>query len=264
MKANLSATNFSGANLLEVDLSGADLYAANLSGAGLTRANLDNQTDLTDAVLTDTPHWYSALVNYRRHKNSFGPAGMADIGWNDFAAFKLVNWSGLRHVGDERRKRAPWRAKGDMDAATRAYTQLSKRLREVGMHEDADRFAYRAKICQRRIHFLRGHLLRWLFSWLLFVIAGYGYRPLRTLFWYVVVIFGFSLVYVNVGHVNGQPFQLGEALVFSLASFHGRGFFPGTQSLTDMSTQLAVLEATVGLFIEVIFISTFTQRYFQK
>ena len=58
-----------------------------------------------------------------------------------------------------------------------------------------------------------------------------------------------------------------DAFVYSLTSFHGRGFFPGLEaklSLHDPLVMLAALEAVIGLFIEISFIATFTQRYFGK
>jgi hypothetical protein len=56
-----------------------------------------------------------------------------------------------------------------------------------------------------------------------------------------------------------------DAFVYSLTSFHGRGFFPGLQSqhsLHDPLVMLAAIEAVVGLFIEISFIATFTKRFF--
>jgi hypothetical protein len=50
--------------------------------------------------------------------------------------------------------------------------------------------------------------------------------------------------------------------VFSVTSFHGRGFFPGSLDLKDVVVKLAALEAVVGLPIEISFIATFTQRFF--
>ena len=53
--------------------------------------------------------------------------------------------------------------------------------------------------------------------------------------------------------------------MFSMTSFHDRGFFPGNNiSLDDPLTVLAALEALVGLIIEVTFIATLTQRFFNR
>jgi hypothetical protein len=52
-----------------------------------------------------------------------------------------------------------------------------------------------------------------------------------------------------------------EALVVSLGSFHGRGFFPATVTLGGPLAALGMVEAVIGLFIELIFIATFTRRF---
>ena len=106
-------------------------------------------------------------------------------------------------------------------------------------------------------------LLSYLFALMLGVLAGYGYRPGRALGWYLVVISGFALVYAALGHLPVFP----DALVLSLTSFHGRGFFPGlgtTPSLHNPLVVSAALEAVIGLFIEISFIATFTQRFFGR
>ena len=47
-------------------------------------------------------------------------------------------------------------------------------------------------------------------------------------------------------------------------TYHGRGFLPGPFALGDPVTALAALEAVVGIFIEISFIATFTQRFFGR
>lgn len=96
-------------------------------------------------------------------------------------------------------------------------------------------------------------------------VAGYGYRPRRSFLAYLLVIFGFATAYYVLGHTNGPALSPLGAFVFSMASFHGRGFFPGSNiSLDDPLTVLAALEALVGLIIEVTFIATLTQRFFNR
>jgi Pentapeptide repeats (8 copies) len=45
-------------------------------------------------------------------------------------------------------------------------------------------------------------------------------------------------------------------------TYYGRGFFPGPFALGDPVTALAAVEVVMGLFIEISFIATFTQRFF--
>ncbi|MGO8949314.1 MAG: hypothetical protein ACLQUY_17020 [Ktedonobacterales bacterium] len=55
-----------------------------------------------------------------------------------------------------------------------------------------------------------------------------------------------------------------EALVLSLSSFHGRGFFPSQIGLGDPLAMIAAVEAVTGLFIELILIATFSNRFLNK
>jgi hypothetical protein len=146
----------------------------------------------------------------------------------------------------------------------RANRQLATALREQGMHEEADAFAYRAQVIQRFVFTQRGKWGRALLWGFLDLIAGFGYRPLRSLIAYLVAILGFAAGFYLLGQASGPYFSLDGAVVFSMTSFHGRGFFPGGISLEDPITKLAALEAFVGLMIEVSFIATFTQRFFGK
>jgi hypothetical protein len=101
---------------------------------------------------------------------------------------------------------------------------------------------------------------QYLFSSFLDLLVGYGYRPGRTLFWYLAIIFGFAIAYLEFGH-----FPLLDAFIFSLTAFHGRGFFPvSTLLLGDARVIFAAFEAVVGLVIEASLIATFTQRFFGK
>jgi len=165
----------------------------------------------------------------------------------------------------------------EYEQAVRANRQLGTVLQGQGLNEEAARFAYRAQVLQKtvfRIQSLQsGIALRkrmqslgaWLFSWFLFLIAGYGYRPSRSFLAYLLVISGFATVYYLLGHAVGPTLSPLGAFVFSMTSFHGRGFFPGNNiSLDNPLTVFAALEALVGLIIEVTFIATLTQRFFNR
>ena len=108
----------------------------------------------------------------------------------------------------------------------------------------------------------------------LLLAAGHPGRPWLspsgcTLCWYQRVILGYAFAcrHIYVGSLASVPLSPLGALVFSVTSFHGRGFFPGGSpghsiTLDDPLTVLAASEAIVGLLIEISFIATFTQRYF--
>lgn len=153
-------------------------------------------------------------------------------------------------------------------AAVRAYRQLAVVLRAQGLNEAADRFAYRARVLQRRV--LRRSGIRasgpYLFSCFLDVLAGYGYRPGRTVVAYLSTILSFAIIYYVLGHfVLHQPAMSPlYALIVSIISFHGRGFFPAGFLPGLPMAVFAACEAVIGLTIEISFIATFTQRYFGR
>lgn len=60
---------------------------------------------------------------------------------------------------------------------------------------------------------------------------------------------------------HSTSLQWYEALVPSLSSFHGRGFFPASLSLGDPIAIIAAAEAVMGLFIELMLIATFSRRF---
>jgi hypothetical protein len=265
------------ANLLEAHLERAEFNEAHLEGANLSFAHLEHVnlrgahlecSDLRGAVL-DT----KTVIN----NATLSPlTRLGDIQWGGVGGVNLtqIDWSRVPTLGDEQgiSRTSPFE---DHEAAVRAYRQVAAQLRAQGLAEVADRYAERAQIRRRKQTFrqlvqdwrrpwrMPGDFLRWLFSWFLALLAGYGFHPGRSVFWYLATIFGFAFAYYSVGHSSGLiPGQL-DAVVFSLTSFHGRGFFPGENvSLHHPLTVLAALEAVVGLLIEISFIATFTQRFF--
>ena len=149
----------------------------------------------------------------------------------------------------------------------RANRQLAVVLRNQGLNEAADHFAYRAQLLQRVVWRLQKRPLKFILSWFLYLLAGYGYPPLRSILIYVLVVFGFAVGYYEVTHLlHAQPYPLAwyEALILSISSFHGRSFFQPVQSLGDPVAVLASIEAIFGLLIEISFIATFTQRFFGR
>jgi uncharacterized protein YjbI with pentapeptide repeats len=254
--ADLAEAHLEGAGLIGAHLEGASLYQAHLEGADLNGAQFDENTSLEDAILG--PGARGDWLDRLRHRNR--NAALGDIKWRD-ADLTAVPWERLRRLGDERD--AGLRDDADEHrAVVRAYRQLAQRLRDQGMADDADRFAHRAQIRQRGVLLHTFRLSQYLFSWVLAILAGYGFQPLRTVFWYLVTVVGFAFAYYQLGPAAGHTFQPDGAVIFSLTSFHGRGFFPGGLDVESVVTKLAAIEAVVGLIIEISFIATFTQRFF--
>jgi len=273
--ADLRYAHLEGANLIWADLKdadiwrghleGADLHKARLHGAYLIEAHLEN-TDLSRAHLEGVELENVSLADTKR----IGPR-IVDAHWGG-TNLAVVDWSQISMLGDEneaRQKRTPdggnkensTRLK-EYQVAVRANRQLAVALQAGGLNEVAARFSYRAQKLQRIVLRRQRKFGQYLFSGFLDLLAGYGYRPGRSIFWYLVIIFGFALTYHTFGQLALYP---PDALVFSLTSFHGRGFFPGLgneASLHNSLVMLAAIEAVVGLFIEISFIATFTKRFF--
>lgn len=256
-QAYLRSAQWSHAMLYGAHLEGAVLIEANLRGADLRKVGMDVHTQLGDVALDE-----QVLV--------------ADVVWNG-VPLTIVNWDQMPTVGDEQlaRKKAGKDGKGEtkearllyFQLAVRAYRQLAVALRDQGLNEVADRFSYRAQLLQRNVQLRQGNYLTALGSWLLWLIAGYGYKPGRSILIYLCMIASFAAGYFAVTHtLHTQTYPLAwyEALVLSVSSFHGRGFFQQVQSLGDPVAILAAIEAVFGLLIEISFIATFTQRFFGR
>jgi hypothetical protein len=80
--------------------------------------------------------------------------------------------------------------------------------------------------------------------------------------WYLATFAAFAVAYFFLGPAQGHSFQPDGALVFSVTSFHGRGFFPENLNFESWVTRLAATETVLDLLIEVSFIATSTQRFF--
>jgi hypothetical protein len=223
--------------------SGAQLDAVTLEGANLRAVAMDAKTTLND-VRFDT-------------KTRLG-----DVLWNG-ASLTQIDWARVPVLGDEsaiaeakdrQSRKAAYRV------ISRAYHGLSVALQAQGLTVPASRYRFRERRWERRALLAEGRLGAWFFSLVLNLLSGNGERPGRALIAYLVMIFGFAATYYALGAQSIFPYPL-DALVFSLTSFHGRGFFPGGISLHDPITLLAACEAVIGLFIELIFIATFSRRF---
>jgi uncharacterized protein YjbI with pentapeptide repeats len=293
-RAWLIGTNFTGADLVDIDLTAAELGFAHLDGAILNSAVFQSAhlrqatlrradlsfANLRDARLVDADLRGARLRGARLDAGTVlakvlldGETELRDVVWEG-VQLAQVEWNQVLRLGDERLTRPRWddtrkrktpaeRGAG-YETAVRANRQLATALRAHGLNEHADRFAYRAQVLQRRLLLRQRKFGRWLFSGFLDILAGYGYRPGRSLIAYLLAILGFGALYYTLGQAVGPQLSPLGAIIFSMTSFHGRGFFPGAIAVDDPITALAALEAFVGLVIEISFIATFTQRFFGK
>ena len=304
-EAVLAEARLEGAALSSAALAGAELFAAHLEGARLNEARLSGTrrgaetlarlraldpgaaetlpgADLAAIFFDSTTALDEAVLGDEEH----GAVSVADVRWGGIN-LAVVDWMPLRMLGDERTAREPLDANGkpkdtvarlaEFRTAVRASRQLAVALRDQGLNEQADLFAYRAQVLQREVlrrealrrptpgerHPWRRQALRggqYVFSLFLDALAGYGYRPGRSLAAYITSLVLFALAY----HLIQPPLGWVGAIALSINSFHGRGFFASSASPADPVAVLAAVEAIVGLVIEISFIATFTQRFFGR
>jgi len=280
--ANLGATHLEGAQLYKAHLEEADLFQAYLTNTCLIRAHLEKvhfweahleRTDLRRAHL-EGAYFERAVFHDEKH---IGPR-LADAHFGN-VNLTTVDWSQVYLLHDEyvaQQKRRGSRVKSktvrqqEYERAVRANRSLAVVLQSQGLNEFAARFAYRALILQKlvfRYQMTRpGAALRqrgqaagaWLFSWFLYLIAGYGYRLWRSFLAYLLIISLFMTIY----RVIDPHLAWSEAFVVSMTAFHGRGFSPSTFTPGDSLSFVSATEAFVGLIIEVTFIATLTRRFF--
>ena len=266
-KANLGQVNLRGAYCEGAHLEGVDLWYANLREAFLWRVYLQGAR-FYEASL-DGAHLDGPVL---ADENGVGPC-LVDIHWEDVNLAR-VNWSQVRILGEEeiaRQEKRDGRVKDratrlrEFEEAVRANRQLVVVLQAQGLNEDATRFAYRAQVLQRKALALQGKrkLGAYLFSLLLALLTGYGYRMGRIIIAYVLLVSLFASLYYGFGLSYQPHMNWLEAYILSITAFHGRvfssPFLPGSpQSI------VTACEAIIGFAFEGIFIAMLTQRFFGR
>ena len=196
-----------------------------------------------------------------------GSVSFVDVRWGD-VNLTVVDWASLKMLGDdyqahqqkhdERETALYWYRR-----AVRANRQLATVLRTQGLNEEADRFAYRAQLLQRKVLWHQHEIGRWLFSLLLAALSGYGYRIWHILASYVLLISLFAVAYFALGIYYPPHLPLSQAFLESITAFHGRVFLEQFSASTPQ-IWLTAFEAIAGLVVEGVFIAMLIQRYFGK
>jgi uncharacterized protein YjbI with pentapeptide repeats len=267
-KANLGRTNMLGVYCEEVHLEGADLWFAHLNGAFLWHAYIQGarfyEVHLEDAHLDNL-----VLAN----EDQVGPR-LADVHWGS-ANLSVVDWSQMRMLSEEHtacQPKTPDGAKKDRETrikefeeAVRANRQLAVALQNQGLNDEASRFVYSSQVLRRKLLALQGgsKLGAYLFSLLLAILTGYGYRMWRILVAYVLLIILFASLYYGFGLSYAPHISWLDASVLSITAFHGRVFSSPFRPDSPQSIVTAI-EAIVGFTFEGIFVAMLTQRFFGK
>lgn len=292
-EADLSGADLSGANLMEAQLKKVNLDEAQLRGAYIGKADLEGanlrgaqlrEADLSEAHLESTNFSEAQLQGANLRKVNLGDnqrtgPRLADVQWGDTNLTIINDWSQIIMLGDEQEARRWKMSEGRKTkqeregekkellekyrTAVRANRQLTSVLRDQGLNEEADHFAYRAQLLQRKVLWYQHEFGRWLFFMLLALLSGYGYRIWRILVAYGVVVSLFALTYFVIGMFYPPHLPLLQALLESITAFHGRVFLEQFNPNTPQ-IWFTAFEAIAGLIIEGVFIAMLIQRFFGK
>ncbi len=153
-KARLTRAQLQGANLRGVQLQGAYLWGAQLQKANLGGVQLQgaylHMADLEDA----------RLGGVTLSDQIYGSARLADIRWGE-VNLAVIDWGHVTRLGDEevaqQEKDSDGKIKdkqtrvNEYKEAVRANRQLAVVLRDQGLNEEADHFAYRAQLLHESV-----------------------------------------------------------------------------------------------------------------
>src|SRR5216110_335820 len=297
--ADLRGAHLEGADLRGAHLEGADLRGAHLNGKKLSGSDLERirkspaslpfsqiipPADLREAFFSSSTRLHEAILGDAEQ----GFVSIADVNWGD-VNLNVVNWEKVYQIGDERRARTPRHEQNslaqtrsrqvnqhkqhnrpqkleedileDYRAAVRANRQLALALQNQGLNEVAGRFSYRAQKLHQTVLRKERKWLRYLPSALLELLAGYGYKPLRSFTAYLSVLVIFMFIYLLL-----EPSLTWGSAFFLSMQTSGRGLLPGNAggAATDLVAYVSVVEAFIYLIIEATFIAALTQRIISK
>lgn len=180
----------------------------------------------------------------------------------------MVSWEDVAPLGDETYVHG---AEGEDNvdeykAAVRANRLLATALRAQGLAEDADVFAYRAQVMQRGLYSQQRKYGRWLISWGLAALSGYGYRLGNIFVAYSLVLAIFALIFwvLGVHSFSAEPGwqALWDSVLVSLSAIHGRATFE-TLGAWSPAAWAAAIESVIGIVIEGVFVAMLIQRLFR-
>ena len=113
--------------------------------------------------------------------------------------------------------------------------------------------------------FQRRQFGRWLTSWRLAALSGYGYRLGRIFAAYAIVVLTFATLFLLPTVLKGAIPTIqnaADALQISLNAIHGRVFFVQF-GLDTLQSWLATAESVIGIVIEGVFVAMIIQRLFR-
>lgn len=232
-------------------------YPATLPPADLRGAFLDGKSSLRETVVGDAKLGASALADAHLEGVNLAAVDWTPVLRDDLEARNPKSPDGKTKDGAARL--------AESRAAVRANRQLATVLRDQGLNEEANRFAYRAQVYQREV-LRRQSVKAWpayLGSLILWALSGYGYLLWRLATAHMLILLTFAAAYLVCGQISGQHLAWYEALLVSFTAVHGRVFI-GQFGLDSLLSWIAGIEAVTGILIEGVFVALLIQRFFAR
>ena len=108
------------------------------------------------------------------------------------------------------------------------------------------------------------HLWRWLKNMVIWLITGYGEKPLRTVLSALTIIFLFAVFYATMNAVNDRggddDMEFSEYLYFSVVTFTTLGYGDYSPKQEWYLQMAATVEAFLGAFTMALFVFVFTRK----
>jgi uncharacterized protein YjbI with pentapeptide repeats len=169
---------------------------------------------------------------------------------------KIIREQINNHILQEERK--------DFEQAKEVYLLLKNNFHSIGRYEDESWAFKKEKDMERKsyCHFRTFH--KWLWSCFLNGIFGYGERPVRVIMSAILIILGFTFLFMisgisdtSIGGFTSKNFL--DCIYFSVITFTTLGY-GDFRPLEGCGRVFAGTEAFIGALIMALFVYTFARR----
>lgn len=297
----LSYTNLSNASLRRAALANSHLECADLYEADLRKAHMENASLLGARLsVARLQEAHCRNADYRgvelRGAHVNASTSLIDItidartSWGDIVWHGIplldIDWTDIKHIGDEayleaslhspRKKTAQERLDARRSQqrvfrdTTRAYHQLYVKLNEQGFYRISSRLRLREKALERQQLWRNKQFLAWLWSFVAWIMIGYGEKPNRLLYVYVAVVECWAALYLLIDHfasvIDHQPPALtsAQAVLLSLAALKGSAGFPKALLQQRVFGNLLMVFGLVETWVNAILVIAFTLLWTQR
>jgi hypothetical protein len=247
-------TRIKHAYLVKAHLSGIHIEHCNFQYSNFFGCNFQNARffkvgfDFSDLNECNFQHTILESCDFRRVEN------LRNVNWYqvilDGVRFPLIDKIGYKCNFDTPDNYQPYKA-------LNVYQNLREIYKKQGQMSSAGEF-YELEMDTRR-KLAKGKDKLWLI--VLWLVCGYGERPLNVVFCFLATILGFAGLY-SVSHLEGPHgtigFQPDEALYFSIVTFTSLGY--GDIRPVGIAKLFAGCEAVSGLFLTSLFIFVFCRK----